>query len=99
MWYGYAIVVCEVHCEWRHEPPRYRLFVNDELFVERQYIWQTEYLEEVIPIWVDPGDYKIVYEIVSGYRGLFDIKNMRVEDGPPGATVLNNRVLRIPNPE
>lgn len=99
VWYSYATVICEVHCEWKHDPPRYRLFVNDELFVERQYIWQKEFLEEMIPIWVNPGDYKIVYEMVPGDQGMFEIKNMRVDQGPPGATVLNNRTLRIPLPE
>lgn len=99
MWYSSAIVICEVHCEWKHDPPRYRLFVNDELFVERQYIWKKEFLEEMIPIWVNPGDYKIVYKMVPGNQGMFEIKNMRVDQGPPGATVLNNRTLRIPPPE
>jgi hypothetical protein len=93
---GYAIVVCEVHCDWQHEPPRYRLFVNDELFVERKYVWRGEYLEEMIPIWTSPGDYCIDYRLVPGYQGTLSIKNMRLQQGPPGATVFDNRTLRIP---
>jgi hypothetical protein len=98
VWYSYVVVQCEVFSEWNEKPPRYRLFVNDELFVERTYIWKEQYLEEVISIWVNPGDYRITYEMVPGDQGIFHIKNMRVEQGPPGATILDDRVLRIPPP-
>lgn len=98
MWYSSAIVICDVRCEWQKRPPRYRLFVNGELFVERCFVWQQQYLEEIISMWVNPGDYRIEYQIVPGHRGLIHVENMRVEAGPPGAVVYNNQWLKIPAP-
>lgn len=99
MWYSSAIVLCDVCCEWAHEYPRYRLFVNNELFVERRWIWKNEYLEEMISIWVNPGDYEIKYQVVGGSQALLDVKNLRIVQGPQGALTINDRILRIPTPE
>lgn len=89
---GYAILLADVYCNWKRESPRYRLFVNGELFVERQYIWRTEYLEEMIPIWTSPGDYTVVYELVPGTNAKLEIKNLRIADAPPGSELYNNRL-------
>lgn len=74
-------VVCDVHCEWNEVPPRYRLYVNDELFMERTYIWKDFYLEEAIPIEAPPGMYQIRYELVGNPSATLKIKNARIEYG------------------
>ena len=56
----------DVSCEWHNFPPSYRLYVNNELFTERTYIWQDQNLEEVIPISAPPGDYAIEYQLNRG---------------------------------
>ena len=92
-------MLCDVHCEWQQsQPPRYRMYVNDELFVERRFIWRSEYLTEIIAIWVNPGDYVIKYELVPGDRAYLNTANMRIQQAPEGAAVLNNSVLHIPQP-
>ena len=91
----HVIVKCDVYCDWRDQPPVYRLYVGDELFVERTYIWQQQYLEEMIPIYAGPGRYEIRYELVPPSTGTITVKNMRVESGPPGARIKNNTMLRI----
>lgn len=58
-------VVVDVDCEWFRNPPRYRCYVNDELFTERTWIWSDMYLEEALVIQGAPGMYQIRYELVG----------------------------------
>ena len=90
----HVMVKCDVYCDWQDQPPVYRLYVGDELFVERTYIWQQQYLEEMIPVYAEPGRYEIRYELVPPSTGTITVKNMRVEQGPLGARI-KNTMLRI----
>jgi hypothetical protein len=61
----YVRVVCNVACKWEGLAPIYRVYVNDELFTERTWVWQDDsYLREEIQIEAEPGDYNIRYELV-----------------------------------
>ena len=61
----YVRVVCNVACNWEGLAPIYRVYVNDELFTERTWIWKDNfYLREEIQIEAEPGDYSIRYELV-----------------------------------
>jgi hypothetical protein len=61
----YVRVVCNVACKWEGLAPIYRVYVNDELFTERTWIWQDDsYLREEIQIEAEPGDSSIRYELV-----------------------------------
>lgn len=75
-------VLCDVDCDWEGLPPNYRVYVNDELFTERTWIWTDCYLEEMIPIHADPGEYTIRYELVPPHLATIHVKNMRVNIGP-----------------
>ena len=83
----------DVSCEWNDSPPSYRLYVNNELFTERTYIWQDRSLEEVIPITAPPGDYVIEYQLIGA--GNLTVSNPRVNHGP--AEFISNNTLRIHN--
>ena len=75
-------ILADVHCDCApDQQPIYRLYVNDELFTERTWIWQNVYLEEVIPILADPGDYAIRYELVLGTNAGLNIQNLRIAEG------------------
>ena len=75
-------IIADVHCDCAPDQrPIYRLYVNDELFTERTWIWQNVYLEEVIPILADPGDYAIRYELVPGTAAGLNIQNLRIAEG------------------
>ena len=91
----HVMVKCDVYCDWKDQPPVYRLYVNDELFTERTYIWQQQYLEEMIPIYAGPGKYRIRYELVPPNTGTITVKNMRIAHGPVGSSVKKNSILRI----
>lgn len=88
-------VLCDVHCDWEGLPPNYRLYVNDELFTERTWVWTNEYLEEMLQIEAEPGEYVIRYELVPPYLAQLKVENIRVERGP--ATVESNNVLKVYN--
>ena len=47
--------VFDIDCEWSGTQPVYRVFVNNELFTERTWLWQDAYLEEIIQIQAQPG--------------------------------------------
>ena len=84
-------VLADVHCDCAvDQRPIYRLYVNDELFTERTWIWENVYLEEVIPILAEPGDYVIRYELVPGTTAGLNIQNLRVAEGT--ATIQDSTV-------
>ena len=84
-------VLADVHCDCAvDQRPIYRLYVNDELFTERTWIWENVYLEEVIPILAEPGDYVVRYELVPGTTAGLNIQNLRVAEG--SATIQDSTV-------
>ena len=62
--------------------PVYRVFVNDELFTERTWMWTENYLEEQLQILARPGQYQIRYELVDAENASLKVKNYRVSHGP-----------------
>lgn len=78
----FVIAVADVDCEWSGEPPRYRCYVNDELFTERTWIWPDMYLEEALQIQAQPGTYNIRYELVDTRDAKLNVRNFRIKIGP-----------------
>jgi len=78
----FVIVVADVNCEWSGESPRYRCYVNDELFTERTWIWPDMYLEESIQIQAEPGLYNIRYELVDTDAAKLSVSNFKIKIGP-----------------
>ena len=74
-------VLCDVDCSWTETPPVYRVYVDDELFAERTWRWQDSYLEEMIQIEAEPGEYVISYELVDSPGATLRVSNMRVDYG------------------
>jgi hypothetical protein len=84
-------VLADVHCDCAPDQrPIYRLYINNELFTERTWIWENVYLEEVIPILAEPGDYVVRYELVPGTTAGLNIQNLRVAEG--SATIQDSTV-------
>ena len=81
-----------IDCEWESFEPIYRTYVNDELFAERTWRWDSSYLEELLQIEAEPGEYTIRHELVPPFLARLRVTNMRVDYGP--ATVQGN-ILRI----
>ena len=77
----FVMVLTDVNCNWSGEPPRYRCYVNDELFTERTWIWTENYLEEQLQILVEPGEYQIHYELVDAEDATLTANNYRITHG------------------
>ena len=75
-------VLCDVVCEWAGSQPVYRVYVDDELFAERTWRWNNEYLEEMLQIEAEPGEYAITYELVDSPGATLHLAHMRVDHGP-----------------
>jgi hypothetical protein len=86
-------VLADVDCEWEGLNPVYRVYVNDELFAERTWWWTTEYLEEILPIEAEPGEYQLRWELVPPHLAQLTVQNIRVDLGP--GTMVDNSTLRI----
>jgi len=80
----FVVAVCDVRCTWSEPtpPPRYRCYVNDELFTERTWIWTGEYLQESIQLLAPPGKYRVKYELVDPVDVSIIVSNLRIEQGP-----------------
>ena len=86
-------VLCDIECVWSNHNPIYRVFVNNELFTERTWIWKDCYLEEMLQINAEPGRYPIQIELVDPGAGDLITKNLRVEYGE--ARIIDNNTLEI----
>ena len=85
-------VLTEVHCDWSAEPPIYRVYVDNELFTERTWIWKDCYLEEKILVEAEPGDYLIEYRLLDPSSASIRTENMRVDHG---SATIHGSTLRI----
>ena len=87
----------DLFCCWEGIPPDYRIYVNDELFSERSYVFTDAYLEEVLQVHAPPGIYRIRLEALRPNQAKFEIRDSRVSFG---AAVMRDRlVFEIPNEE
>jgi hypothetical protein len=70
-------VMCDVTAKVLDHPFRYRVYVNEELFAERSWIWQGAYLEEMLPILAPAGAYTIRFETVDPDHGRIKVRNYK----------------------
>ena len=93
----FILVKADVSVKWADDPPSIRVYVGDELFSERTWIWRNEYLEEMLQINAPPGTYDLRWEVVAPAQAEIEVKNVRIDSGPVGACIVDNSQLRIPN--
>lgn len=77
----FVTVLCDVDCVWDHDSPRYRVFVNDELFTERTWIWRDHYIEEMLQILAPPGQYQVKFSLVDPELAQLSTTNLRIGQG------------------
>jgi hypothetical protein len=91
-----SVVVCaDVSVVWQGAPSNYRVYVGDEMFTERTWIWQEQYLEERLVVNAPPGEYNLRWELVPPAQGTIEVKNVRIEHGSDHARIEKNSQLRI----
>lgn len=76
-----AVLVFEVHCQYAHKHPRYRIYVDDDLITERTFTWspKTQFVEENIVVRAVQGEHKFKLENVDPDDGFFTIKHIRLD--------------------
>ena len=86
-------VLADVDCEWEGLNPIYRVYVNDEMFAERTWRWTDNFLQEILPILGEPGEYHLRWELVPPHLAQLKVDNVRVDYGP--GQMLDDRTVRI----
>jgi len=89
----YVRLEADIRCTWHQEAPIYRVYVNDELFTERTFIWTDCYLVESIQLQVDPGKYAVRIEMLPRFSCDFTAENLRVVKGP--AVIKKGWLLKV----
>ena len=74
-------LLCDIDCEWEETSPVYRIYVGNDLFSERTWIWRDQYLEEMLQISTKPGVYPLRFELVEPELGKLTVSNFRVIQG------------------
>jgi hypothetical protein len=91
-----SVVVCaDVTVTWQGAPPNYRVYVGNEMFTERTWIWQEQYLEEMLVVNAPPGKYNLRWELVPPSQGKIEVTNIRIEHGSDHAYIKKDSQLRI----
>lgn len=53
-------ITIDVYAKWTDTPPRYRVYVDDDLLTERDFIYDGElYIREHMTVLLDSGKHKI----------------------------------------
>jgi len=90
---SFVRVLSKVDCEWEGLSPTYRLYVNDELFSERTWIWTDCSLEEALQVEAAPGTYTLRYELVAPHLATLQVGALTVDYGP--AVKVDDLTFRI----
>ena len=91
-----SVVICaDVSVDWQGDPPNYRVYVGDEMFTERTWIWQEQYLEEMLVVNAPPGKYNLCWELVPPAQGKIEVTNIRIKHGSDHAYIKKDSQLRI----
>jgi hypothetical protein len=90
-----VVVRADVSVAWQGVPPNYRVYVGDEMFTERTWVWQEQYLEERLVVNAPPGKYNLRWELVPPAQGKIEVTNIRIEHGAAHACIKKDSQLRI----
>lgn len=74
------IITADVYAHWGEAHPCYRVYVDNDLLTERNFIWQGHeiYVRENIVVDLEPGCHELRIEQV-GNHGKLQVKNIVVD--------------------
>ena len=78
----FVLAAFDLNCTWKKISPVYRVFVNGELFSERQWRWRDHYLTEILQISAPAGQYTVEIKPVGDIVIDLKVTNHRVDVGP-----------------
>jgi hypothetical protein len=72
-------ITVDVHAHWSEKPPVYRVFVDDNLLTERDFIWSGgTFIRENIIVNLEAGSHTVKIEQTGG-NGTVTAKNIVVD--------------------
>jgi hypothetical protein len=73
------LITADVYAHWGAVSPSYRVYVNNDLLTERDFIWPSHevYIRENIVVDLKPGNHQLRIEQI-GNNGKIQIKNIKV---------------------
>lgn len=85
----------DLMCDKTVDSVPYRVYIDDELMTERDYIWDNteKYVRENCPIFVERGVHELRIENLKPNDGAFYINNLTVNDKP--RTLFNGKEFKI----
>lgn len=92
----YIRVSFDLDCDWDGLPPVYRIYVEGELFAEREWCWTEHYTQEILQIQATPGVYVVELAVVRPSLAKFRTSNHKVEHG--NAIWIDDTRIKIPLP-
>ena len=74
------VITADVYAHWGEEYPRYRVYVDNDLLTERDFIWpgSEAFIRENIIVNLDPGTHQVRIEQVNK-QGSITVKNITVD--------------------
>lgn len=72
----------DILCEWQTEPQAYRLYINDDLYTERTYVWRNpnQWVREMLVAELAHGKHTIKILPVNGKFHGFKLANFAIND-------------------
>ena len=85
-------ITVDVHCHWTDSPPRYRVYVDNDLLTERTFIWPgyQNFVRENIHVNLNPGQHELKIVNVDPRFGKFEARNIIVNKIPAETTFVVN---------
>lgn len=90
-----VLLKCDVWIDNFEATTAYRLYVANDLFAERTWIWTDHYLEENIAITAKPGRYPVRIELVQPSWANLDVRNLRLANSDQPAVIHSDNTVEI----
>lgn len=73
-------ITVDVYAQWGDQPPRYRIFVDQDLLTERDFTWPGHqmYIQENIVVDLEPGEHELLIQQVNAH-GAIETRNITVD--------------------
>jgi|GEM_PF-3467139 len=77
----FAKILVDLYCDWDGIPPTYRIFADNELLAEREYVWNDPvYVTEIIQVEFPMDEPKFIHlETVNPNISNFRFENQRIK--------------------
>ena len=72
----------DILCEWQTEPQAYRLYIDNDLYTERTYIWRNphQWVREILVAELPPGKHTIQIQPVNSKFPGFRLANFALDN-------------------